>query len=71
MTIELIIEALKANIDKTVKITYGDGDTDLAIVLKVDDEGFVFDLASLRPEERKTEYWTPFTDLAEVTPVDD
>jgi hypothetical protein len=70
MTTEEIIRVLKANIAKAVKVTYQDGDTDLVLVLTVDDEGFVFDdLASLRQEERKTGYWTRFSDLAEVQPV--
>jgi hypothetical protein len=64
-----MIEILKANIDKTVRVTYQDGDTDLALVLTVDDEGFVFDLASLRSGEQNTSYWARFSDLTEVRPA--
>ena len=69
MTTKEIIEVLKANIDKTVRVTYQDGDTDLALVMTVDDEGFVFDLASLNPGEGKAIYWTSFADLLDVQPA--
>jgi hypothetical protein len=69
MTTKEIIQVLRANIDKTVSVSYQDGDTDLALVLTVDDEGFVFNLSSLRPEDRDTEYWVRFSDLVEVRPV--
>lgn len=69
MTTEEAIAVLMANIDKTVKVTYKDGDIDLALVLTVDDEGFVFDLAALPVEERAAAYWTRFSDIAEVQPM--
>jgi hypothetical protein len=60
---EEIIEVLRANIDQTIKVTHQDGDVDVALVINVDDEGFVFDLASVCDGEQKTTaYWTRFTD---------
>jgi hypothetical protein len=54
MTTKEISDIVKANVDKTVRVTYSNGEADLALVLTVDDEGFVYDLASVPPEERKT-----------------
>jgi hypothetical protein len=59
MTTKEMSDIVKANVDKTVRVTYSNGEADLALVLTVDDEGFVYDLASVPPEERKTSYWTP------------
>jgi hypothetical protein len=47
MTNEEITAVLRANVAKTVKVIYRDGDTALALVQSVDDEGFVYDLAYL------------------------
>jgi len=67
MTTEEIIQVLRANIDQTVWVIRQDGDTDLALVLTVDNEGFVFDVVSMHDGERKTTaYWTPFSEVAEV-----
>ena len=59
MTRDEIVLILRANVDKTVKITCSNGEIDLALIQSVHDEGVVYDLASLRPEGRKTAYWTP------------
>jgi len=69
MTTAEIGEFLRANIDKTILVKYKNGETDLALVLTVDDEGFVYDLGSLKPEDRETEYWTPFSEIEDVQPV--
>jgi hypothetical protein len=65
-----IILLLRASVDKTVKITYANGEIDMALVRSADDEGVVYDLASIRPEDRKTEYWTAFSEIVEVQPTD-
>ena len=64
-----LADIVRANLDKTVRVTYRNGETDLALVLTVDDEGFVYDLASARPEERKAAFWTAFSDIAEIQPA--
>jgi hypothetical protein len=66
MTVDEIIELVKANVDNVITVTYKSGEVDTALVLTVDDEGFVYDLTSLKPEDRKTEYWTSFSEIAEV-----
>jgi hypothetical protein len=61
-----MFDIVTANLDKTVRVTYRNGETDLALVLTVDDEGFVCDLASVRPEDRKTAFWSAFSEIAEI-----
>jgi hypothetical protein len=69
MTNEEITAVLRANVAKTVKVIYRDGDTALALVQSVDDEGFVYDLAYLSGAERTTAFWTAFSEIADVQPV--
>jgi DNA-directed RNA polymerase subunit E'/Rpb7 len=66
MTIDEIIQLVRASVDEVITVKYKSGEVDVALVLTVDDEGFVYDLACLKPEDRKTEYWTPFSEIAEV-----
>jgi len=66
MTTNEISNLARANIDKTVKITYSNGETELALVQSVDDEGFVYDLASIPAEKRKTPYWTAFSEVERI-----
>jgi hypothetical protein len=66
MTLDEIIRVVRANVDKLVIITPKTGEADLALVLTVDDEGLVYDLASLKPEDRKAAYWTSFSEIADV-----
>lgn len=67
MTGEEIAQLLRANINKIVRVTYQDGSIDSVLVLTVDDEGFVFDVASIEDGGRKTtEYWTPFSEISDV-----
>jgi len=61
-----IIQLLKTNIDRTVTVTFSDGDTLPVLVLNVDGEGFVYDLV---PKDEKTQYWTTFDDIVEVRPL--
>ncbi len=69
MTPKEMADVARANIDKTVRIKYKGGEIDLALVLTVDDEGLVFDLATVSPEERKTSYWSVFTGIEEIEPA--
>jgi hypothetical protein len=69
MTTKEMSDIVKANVDKTVRVTYSNGEADLALVLTVDDEGFVYDLASVPPEARKTSYWTPFSEIKRIEGV--
>ena len=66
MTIEEMAAITKANIDRTVTVRFRNGESDLALVLTVDDEGFVYDLASLEPQDRKTSFWTAFSEVEEI-----
>jgi hypothetical protein len=61
-----IIWLLKTNIDRTVTVTFSDGQSLPVLVLNVDDEGFVYDLV---PKDEKTAYWTVFDDIADVKPL--
>jgi hypothetical protein len=62
-----VVGILKANIDKTVKITYRSGETDVAQVISVDDEGFVYDLNSSFPDDQKTFVWTALSEIAGIS----
>lgn len=60
------IRVLKESIGKTVQLTLSDGESLVALVLNVDDEGFVYDLV---PKE-ETEYWTAFDGVLEIRPLE-
>jgi hypothetical protein len=66
MTVDEIIKLVRTNVDQVIVVKYRTGEVDMALVLTVDAEGFVYDLASLKPEDRTTEYWTPFSEIDEV-----
>ena len=66
MSLDEIIQLVRSNVHKVITVKYKTGEVDVALVLTVDDEGFVYDLASLEQEDRQTEYWTPFSEIAEV-----
>jgi hypothetical protein len=73
MTTDEVIATLKANIGRTVRVTYTGGETDLVFIHSVDDEGFVNDPIS--PDEKiyppdKQGWWARFEDIAEVHPVE-
>lgn len=59
-----IAQILKQNIGKAVHVKLTDGESLSVLVLNVDDEGFVYDLV---PKDR-TEYWTSFGGVLEITP---
>ncbi len=68
MTVDEIIQIVKANVDKSVVLKFDSGEVMTAVVVTVDVEGFVYDPDP--PETRETNplYWTPFLDLTEVRP---
>ena len=65
MTTNEMVDIAKANVDKTVKFTYHSGDIDLAVVITVDDEGFVYRLTG----EGDTMFWTPFSEISRIEPI--
>ena len=67
MTSEEMSAILRTSIDRTVNVTYRNGETDLALVLTVDDEGFVYTVVSPPRGERETPYWTAFSEIIEIT----
>ena len=68
MTLDEITQLVRASVGRVIIVKYKNGETDIALVQTVDDEG-VYDLASLKPEERNTAYWTQFSEIAEVQPA--
>ena len=66
--IELII---RANIDKAVSVTYGDGVTEKLFVHTVDDEGFVCDIVTEMTQPPACAYWVRFTDVREARSAED
>jgi hypothetical protein len=64
-----IEQIIRANIDKTVRVSYSDGTGQTLIVHTVDDEGFVCDIASEMSRPPRFAYWVRFADVHEVLPV--
>jgi len=62
MTREEIVQVLKANLNKTVTLTFTDGFITQATPLTVDSEGFIHDLATTDDHV----FWVAFEDVAEV-----
>ena len=58
---------IRANIDKTVRVVYGDGTTKELFVHTVDDEGFVCDIATEMGRPPRYAYWVRFSDTARLT----
>jgi hypothetical protein len=69
MTLDEITQLVRASVGRVISVKYKNGETDIALVQTVDEEGFVYNLASLKPEDRKTAYWTQFSEIAEVEPA--
>lgn len=72
MTADEVIGTLKANIGRTFRVIFANGETELLFVHSVDDEGFVNDPVS--PDEKtyppdNQGWWTRFGDIAEVDAV--
>ena len=61
-----IVQIIRANIDKRVRVVYVDGTTENLLVHTVDDEGFVCDLATETGQPPHHAYWVRFTDVREV-----
>lgn len=73
MTTDEIIETLKANIDRPVRVIYADGQTELVFVHSVDEEGFVNDPLPADDQTyppQKQGWWTRFEGIAEVHAVE-
>jgi len=68
MTIDEIIQVVKANAGNSVIMKFTSGEVLVAEVLTVDAEGFVYDPDP--PETRKTNtlYWNAFSEFNEVHP---
>jgi hypothetical protein len=73
MTANEIVVTLKANVGRTVRVTYIGGETEVLFVHSVDDEGFVTDPIS--PDEKISPpdvqgWWVRFEAIAEVKAVE-
>ena len=66
MTREEIVQALKANLNKTVTLKFADGFITQATPLTVDAEGFIHDLATTDDHF----FWVAFEEVAEVIAAD-
>jgi hypothetical protein len=64
MTRDEIVQVLKANLNKTVTLTFIDGFVTPATPLTVDADGFIHDLATKEDHV----FWVPFEEVASVTP---
>ena len=65
MTVPEILDALNANIGKTVRVTFGDGVVELVEISSVDEEGF---LHSGPDGADPHGFWTRFEDVMLVEP---
>jgi len=59
MSREEIIQALRANVDRAVRVTFVDGITELVTVVNLDNEGFVNQVGD-------EFFWTVFENVSEV-----
>jgi hypothetical protein len=62
---------IRARVGKTVCVVYQDGETENLFVHKMDDEGFVCDLANDVTEPPAGAYWVRFTDVNEARSAGD
>jgi hypothetical protein len=62
---EEIVGRLRANVDKVVKVCFGDGNIQTIKVHVVDDDGIVYFLV-VSNEVDKQAYWTVFDDIKNV-----
>ena len=63
MTREEVIAALKANLNKAVRVEFTDGNSERIRPLTVDPEGFIHDLAT----KDDFVFWVPFEEVVSVT----
>lgn len=73
MTTDEVIRTITANVDRTVRVVYAGGETELLFVHSIDEEGFVND--PITPDEKpyppeKCGFWVRFTDIADVQAFD-
>ena len=68
MTVDEIIQIATRNIDKSVVLHFESGETLVATVLTVDDEGLVYDPDPRETRENNPLYWTSFSEIAEIQP---
>ena len=64
MTRDEVIGALKANLNKPVRVEFTDGVSGRITPLTVDKEGFIHDLATTDDMV----FWVPFEEVISVTP---
>jgi hypothetical protein len=62
VTREEVIAALKANLNKPVRVEFADGNTERIRPLTVDPEGFIHDLAT----QDDFVFWVPFEEVVSV-----
>lgn len=70
MTAAEIANVVRQHVDKTIRVTYENGETRELFVHTVDDEGFVCDIASEMTQPPGCAYWVRFTHLREAWPAD-
>ncbi|MBV8709368.1 MAG: hypothetical protein JO182_28580 [Acidobacteriaceae bacterium] len=61
MSREEVIQTLRANVDRAVRVIFVDGETQVVIVANLDDEGFVDQVGD-------EFFWTAFESVSEVQP---
>lgn len=59
MSREEIIQMLRANVDRAVRVTFVDGETRVVTVTNLDDEGFVHQVGD-------EFFWSTFEDVSQV-----
>jgi hypothetical protein len=69
-----VIDALKANVDKTVTLVFSNGEVVTANLILVDDEGIVYDLIASNLEGRVDSLnggacWSTFGEIVGVSPT--
>ena len=66
MTAAEIANVVRQHVDKTVRVTYENGETQELFVHMLDDEGFVCYISSEMARPPACAYWVRFTDLSEA-----
>ncbi|MBV9679299.1 MAG: hypothetical protein JO185_23380 [Acidobacteriaceae bacterium] len=61
MSREEVIQTLRANVDRAVRVIFVDGETQVVIVANLDDEGFVDQVGD-------EFFWTAFESVSEAQP---
>jgi hypothetical protein len=66
MTVEEIAQFVRSNLDRVVRVTSRSGEVEIARVLNVDGEGFVYIIDASDPNPKEGTYWTEFGEVTEV-----